>query len=172
MKHCPYCGNSIDDQAIYCAHCNNWLDNEIFDKLTERDVSIIKKQNLVIQTPSLFLMVLYETILKKQFKNTIKENKNESYLFKLLVFKTFIWFHWGFFFIKKKQGKYKILKNSLKELFIELVANVFFDLKENSSSIDTLREQGHSLFQKFDEAILKDSSYAASELASIVYNEP
>lgn len=78
---CPHCGQALSKFALKCEKCGSWVDNDVFRRLCERDVKLIKSRDLVIVTPTLISVMLSENInnwLRKLLKKSKELNYREA----------------------------------------------------------------------------------------------
>jgi hypothetical protein len=67
-KYCPACGELQGIYAIKCDKCGSWVENDVFARLDNADVELIKSKDLIIVTPTLLVNILRDSI-EKDVKN-------------------------------------------------------------------------------------------------------
>jgi len=194
MKKCPYCGQPLNNAALKCTRCNKWVDNEVFDRLCDDDVKLIKNNNLIIHTPSLVAVMVIDIVKKDNAleENTQQgENKTlEEQQFNLLVFKSFCYFNSIGLSAKIKHGCRDAIIDALRNALLQGVSEVYlkeelerwltegmFTEEEMKGTVEDYKERGKALYTKF-EAILDGLGTNASSqlkatnaLGSIVLGE-
>lgn len=156
-KKCPYCGQTLRDSAFKCSRCKRWVPNELFDRLCDDDVKLIKKNNLIPHTPSLMTIMvtsfLKDSSLKKQVRESFGGKLDRRQQFNLLVFESYCYFSAIRLSAKTKRG-YKdtiiaTLKAKLLTGIIEL-SGVKVTGVEHDESTRILRAEGEALYNEFD----------------------
>jgi hypothetical protein len=166
-KKCPYCGQLLDNVAFKCSRCKKWVeDNEVFNRLCEADIKIIKNNDLTPYTPSLIAVMVLELLkeddyVKESLQKPEWETLNEEQQFNLLVFESFCYFETICSFVRMKQGCRDKITQMLKVTLLNGVTRLFNDRVEHTFSLDVLEKRGEILYTKL-QAILKRIPWEAS----------
>jgi len=165
-KKCPYCGQSLDNAAFKCTRCKKWVDNEVFNRLCDDDVKLIKNKDLTPFTPTLIAAMVIDLLQKHDYlKEDIQKQYgrvlNDKQRFNLLVFESFCYFEPICSFAKMKQGCRHTIKEMLTVALLRGVAELFNATVEHAPSLEVLIERGKVLYAKF-QAILKELGTDAS----------
>lgn len=161
-KKCPYCGQLLSNIALKCTRCKKWVDNEVFRRLCEDDVKLIKNKDLVVFTPTLLAMMVIDLLkkdnhLRKDIEKREKKTLNEIQRFNLLVFESFCYFEPICLSAKMKRGCKDTIKEMLRLALLLGVAELFNTTVEPDSVISSGPRpsvRGAVLYTKF-EAILE-----------------
>jgi len=161
-KRCPYCGQSLHDAALKCSRCKEWVPNELFNRLSDEDVKLIKNGNLTPSTPSLVaymvIGLLKDSNLKKQVEKQLIRGLNRKQSFNLLVFESYCCFTAICLSAKIKRGcrdtimadlKVKLLNGIIESSGVKMLGT------EDEESTRILRVEGEVLYNKFED-IWKD----------------
>jgi len=165
-KKCPYCGQSLDNAALKCTRCNKWVDNELFDRLCEDDVKLIKNNDLTPFTPTLIAAMVINLLKEDDFlREDIQKREgrtlNERQQFNLLVFSSFCYFESISSFVRMKKGCRPTITEMLKVALLQGVVELFNATVGHAFPVDVLKEQGKALYAKF-QAILDELGTSAS----------
>lgn len=165
-KKCPYCGRPLHNAAFKCTRCNKWVDNEVFRRLCEDDVKLIKDKDLTPFTPTLLAMMVIDlrkedNSLEQDIQKRQGKKLNEIQRFNLLVFKSFCYFETICSFVKMKQGRRDTIKETLRVVFLQGVAELFNKRVKHAPSLEVLIDRGKALYAKF-EAVLDELGTSAS----------
>jgi hypothetical protein len=180
-KTCPYCGGTLHDSAFKCKSCNKWVDNEVFKKLCEDDIKLIKEKDLTPYTPTLFGMMVYNLLkednsLKHSIPELQEKELNETQKFNLLVFDSFCFFK-AALSVNIKQGRKSIIKDALEFVLLRGVVNLFNERVKEAPPLKTLIGYGMVLYDKFEAVLHKVGTNADSQLnasnalGAIVFND-
>ncbi len=160
-KKCPYCGQSLSNIALKCTRCKKWVDNEVFRRLCEDDVKLIKNKDLVVFTPTLLAMMviglLKDENLRERLQKLVGGTLNEIQRFNLLVFESFCYFEPICLSAEMKRGCKDTIKEMLRLALLLGVAELFNTTVEPDSVISSGPRpsvRGAVLYTKF-EAILE-----------------
>lgn len=176
-KKCPHCGQTLHDAAFKCSRCKKWVPNELFNRLCDDDVKLIKNNNLTPYTPSLTTIMviglLKDSNLEKQTQKVLGARLNGKQRFNLLVFESYCYFTAIRLSAKTKRGCRDTIMGTLKA---ELL-NAIIESSDVEEPTRILRAEGEALYNKFDN-IWKDlgtdtPSQARNTiaLASVVYGD-
>ena len=180
-KKCPYCGRPLHNAAFKCTSCNKWVDNEVFRRLCEDDVKLIKDKDLTPFTPTLLAMMVIDLLKKEGLKESAQKLEggtlNEKQQFNLLVFDSFCFFKAICSSVKIKQGRRDAIEGMLKLILLKWSAQLFNRSVKHTSSWEVLMERGIVLYAKFEAAWLKipweagpaSQMEAADAFASAIY---
>jgi hypothetical protein len=190
-KICPHCGHLLHNTAFKCDQCKKWVPNELFERLCDEDVTLIKDKDLTPITPSLMVTMLPGPLengnTDKQLLEMLgrKHTKNEQ--FKFLVFQSFCFYGPIRSFAHMKRGLgasdlscrqtiEKQLKIALLNRIIPL-ASWSTSESANKKSAGMLRAEGEALYDDFDDIWEHMGTSTASQtrvtvaLASAVFGE-
>jgi hypothetical protein len=177
MKKCPHCGQKLHDAAFKCSRCNGWVPNELFERLHDDDVKLIKNNNLTPFTPSLMtrmiISLLKDTYLEKQTQEVLGWSLNGKQRFNLLVFESYCYFNAIRLSAKMKKGCKDIIMSALKA---ELL-NAIIESSDAEEPTRVLKAQGDALYNEFDNIWTHLGTDTPSQvrntiaLASIVYGD-
>ena len=181
-KKWPYCGQSLNNAAFKCNRCNKWVDNEVFNKLCDDDVRLIKDKDLTSFTPTLVAAMVIDLLkkhdwLEEDIQKWEEKALNEKQQFNLLVFNSFCLFNTICWSVRMKKGTRDTIKETLRLALLQGVAQLFNVTAEHAPSLDVLKEQGKALYAKFQaiwdkipwEASPPSQLEASSALASAIY---
>ncbi len=168
-KKCPYCGQSLSNIALKCTRCKKWVDNEVFRRLCEDDVKLIKNKDLAPFTPTLLAMMVISLLkkddsLEQDTQKREGEKLNEIQRFNLLVFKSFCFFKSICSFVKMKQGCKPTITEMLRVALLQGVAELFSATVEHAPSLEVIIEQGKVLYVKFQAILSGLGTDASSQL--------
>ena len=183
-KKCPHCGQSLHYAAIKCSRCKKWVPNELFDRLCDEDVKLIKNNDLTPYTPSLMAIMVIglmeDSNLEKQVQKVLGERLNGRQRFNLLVFESYCYFLPITLSTKTKRGCRDTIRDSLKDKLVNGIiesAEVELSGTTHEESTRLLKAGGQALYNRFDD-ILKDlgtdtasQTRTATALASAVYGD-
>jgi hypothetical protein len=183
-KNCPYCGHALQDAALKCSQCNNWVPNELFNKLCDEDVILIKDNNLVPHTPSLIAVGVMGLLNKSKFKQLVEESYGKKLevqqQFKLLVFESYCFFEAICLHAKFKRERrdeiIEMFKTNLLDGIIESPTGNAVRIG-NKNLIPTFKIEGEELYKQFDNVSNDLGTDMPSQirntkaLASIVYGD-
>jgi hypothetical protein len=182
MKKCPYCGQSLDNAAFKCTQCNKWVDNEVFEKLCDEDIKLIKNKDLIVSTPTLMAVMVIELLkkddyLKESLEKIERGTLNEEQQFNLLVFDSFCYFDAICSFVKMKKGCRNTIEEMLRLILLKWSAQLFSKRIEHAPSLEILMERGIVLYGKFQaawdkipwEASPSSQMEASNAFASAIY---
>jgi len=167
-KKCPYCGRPLNNAAFKCTRCNKWVDNEVFRRLCEDDVKLIKDKDLTPITPTLLAMMVIDLLkkdnsLEQDIQKRQGKKLNEIQRFNLLVFESFCYFN-AVSFAKMKQGRRDTIKETLMVAFLQGVAESFNKRVKHASSSEVLIDRGKALYAKFEAVLHELGTSASSQL--------
>jgi len=156
---CPHCGRSLHPSVFKCTRCKRWIPNDLFDRLTDEDVELIKNRDLTPFTPSLVaLMVsaLLEDSIKKhlkQWQKTVGRKLTGKEEFTLLVFHSFCYFAAIRLGASKKEGRKGPIVHQLRDAMLNSIirsAGIRFSGMEYEESTRLLLAAGDDLYTKLD----------------------
>jgi len=172
MKKCPYCKTSIEDYYIKCPKCKNYLDNSIFERLSKRDIKIIKKNDLTIYTPSLLALEMESIYPEGIFDEIDRKFPDDDIQYRYFLFKNYTFYKCSILRINKKLNSQEIIINDYKKSIVYLGAEFFNYQKGNKYSDKYLIELAYDVFEKLDNAMLLDDQPKISvEFSKIIFNE-
>jgi len=168
-KKCPHCGQLLNNAAFKCTRCGKWVDNEVFNRLCEEDVGIIKTNDLVIHTPSLIAAMVISLLkeddyLKEAIQKQEEKTLNEQQQFNLLVFNSFCFFQAICSFVRMKQGCRHTITEMLKIVLLGGVAQLLNERVEHAPSLGVLQERGEVLYDEFEAILSQLGTDASSQL--------
>jgi hypothetical protein len=114
-KHCSLCGALLDLYSIKCSKCGSWTDNSVFTKLDSEEIEKIKKEDLIIVTPSL-ICLMFESIVKGEFDNLTKARSKD--LINIMLFTVYCYSCGIRMFAIFKKGKRILLVEESENAFI------------------------------------------------------
>jgi hypothetical protein len=164
-KICPHCGQQLQDSAFKCSQCKKWVPNELFNKLCDEDVNLIKNNDLNMAAPPSLIVLLFRTYLKdgnldETLLKTLGRKLTKHEQFNYFVFQSYCYFVAACSFAHMKKGftvsglsSKQVIENELIIAFLNMA--IYFYLKEpqleDKESADKLRAEGWALFDKFDD---------------------
>ena len=161
-KKCPHCGQSLHYAAIKCSRCKKWVPNELFNRLCNEDVELIKNNNLTPYTPSLVTIMIVglmkDSNLEKQVQKVFGGKLNGKQKFNLLVFESYCLFAAITLFSKTKRGCRDTIMDTLKDKLLNGIiesSGVEVSGIEHEESTSLLKAGGEALYDHFDD-ILED----------------
>jgi len=172
-KSCPYCGQVLGNAYFKCTRCNKWVDNEVFHRLCDDDVKLIKNEDLVPVTPTLIaamlVPVLKECNLLEELPTRLGiKNFTEEQQFNLLVFWSFCHFMAISTHTKMKRGHRDTITKELEVALLQLDAQVFTNRIKHATSLEALIQRGTVLYRKLEAAwdkCLREVSSPPEEVA-------
>jgi len=183
-KKCPHCGQSLHYAAIKCSRCKKWVPNELFNRLCNEDVELIKNNNLTPYTPSLMTIMVIglmkDSNLEKQVRKALGERLNGRQQFNLLVFDSYCYFNAITLSTKTKRGCRDTIMDTLKDKLLNGIiesSGVEVSGIEHEESTSLLKAGGEALYDHFDEILEDLGTDTPSQvrntiaLASVVYGE-
>jgi len=167
-KKCPYCGRPLHNAAFKCTRCNKWVDNEVFRRLCEEDVKLIKDKDLTPFTPALLAMMVIDLLkkgnsLEQDIQKRQEKKLNEMQRFNLLVFESFCYFE-AVSFAKVKQGRKHKIKGVLRDVLLQGVAQLFNKRVKHPPSSELLIDRGKALYAEFEAVLDGLGTNASSQL--------
>ena len=176
-KICPYCGQLLHNFSLKCTSCNKWVDNAVFSKLCQDDITTIKENDLTIVTPSLLSMMIIGIITESSLEESIckiHENKlNDTQKFNLLVFNSYS-FYKATLGTRKKQGHEDDIKEALNLAILHAISTFFVSVTRKSYPIKKLIYQGLNLYDQIESIVgstgvnTDSMSRASNSLGSII----
>jgi len=175
-KKCPYCGQLLDNAAFKCTRCNKWVDNEVFHRLCDDDVKLIKNKDLTPFTPTLVAaMVIYQLKesdpLEKEMQKLGKKKLTEEQRFNLLVFKSFCYFNSICSFAKMKHGCRDAIIDALRNVLLQGVSEIYLRKlerfpveQEMKETLEAHNKRGRALYTKFEAILDGLGTNASSQL--------
>lgn len=161
-KKCPHCGQSLHYAAIKCSRCKKWVPNELFNRLCNEDVELIKNNDLTPYTPSLITIMVIglmeDSNLEKQVQKVFGGKLNGKQKFNLLVFESYCLFAAITLFSKMKRGCRDTIMGTLKDKLLNGIiesSGVEVSGTTHEESTCLLKAGGQALYNRFDD-ILKD----------------
>jgi len=172
MKNCPICDTIIKDDYIKCPKCKNYIDNSIFDRLSKRDIKIIKKNKLKIYTPSLLALQMENIYTDSIFDEIDKKFPDDDERYKYFLFKSYIYYKCSILRVNTKLNSVKTIINDYKNQIIFLSADLFNTYKGNKFSDKYLIDLAYDIFNNLDDALLfEDNLKMSIEISKIISNE-
>ena len=132
-RKCPKCGRTLTKYAMKCEKCGEWVDNDVFRRLSNDDIELIKTKDLVIVTPSLISLMIRDRIM-----NGLKSMKEKSEE-KRVGLKEAIFCSYCYSFVLKvkafwKKEKKKFLNDELNKCLISLALTLFEEISHYKKS--------------------------------------
>ena len=167
-RKCPYCGQTLHYVAFKCTRCNKWVDNEVFNRLCEDDVKLIKGKDLIPFTPALLAMMIIAMLKEDDLAEHDMQRRWGKRIdmierFSLLAFNSFCFFK-AASFAKMKQGCKDIIKETLKAALLQGIAELFNERVKPAPSLDILVDRGSFLYAKFEAVLHELGTNASSQL--------
>jgi hypothetical protein len=156
-KKCPHCDQPLGEAAFKCSRCKEWVPNELFNRLCDEDVKLIKKNDLTLLTPSLMavmvLSLLKDSHLEKRLQEMPGRNLNGLEQFNLYVFWSFSYFAAVRLSVKMKQSCKDAIMATLKDKLLTGIIE-FYGVEisgiEHEKTTHIQRVEGQGLYDKFD----------------------
>jgi hypothetical protein len=146
-KYCPACGELQGIYAIKCHKCGSWVENDVFTRLNNADVELIKSKDLIIVTPTLLVNILRDSI-EKDVKNikTLKEALFCSYCYYSTLKLT----------VSSKAGSEDEIMKLVASLLIMAAINGFkTELLSDEVALDRIFNDCEDLYNQLDNAALE-----------------
>jgi len=168
-KKCPHCAELLNNAAFKCTRCGKWVDNEVFNRLCEDDVKLIKNKDLTPFTPTLIAAMVINLLkeddsLKEDIQKQEERRLNERQQFNLLVFRSFCFFEAICSFVKMKKGCKHTITEMLRIALLQWVGELFRAKVEHAPSLEVLKERGEVLYAKFQAILDGLETNASSQL--------
>lgn len=153
-RRCPQCDHVIPYFELKCGECGCWLDNDVFRKLNESEIALIKSRGLSITTPSLISIQNggFVKLIGNELKDYLRNTKTTST--SLLVS---LYFLHAFAFsinlsVQKQSGKEELLHQDLYETMIENYGSGASSLAPQlfECSLEEFQKMGVWLFSQLD----------------------
>jgi hypothetical protein len=147
-KKCPHCGQSLHGAALKCSRCERWVPNELFDRLCDEDVQLIKDNNLTVFAPSLMAIMVFDDLkdsnFTKDIQKTLGRGLSGDEQFKVLVFQSFCQYNAIHLHAQMKRGfgsgglsfRYEIEK----QLKVALLNGIIKSMRWTVSGLDYEKE--------------------------------
>jgi len=183
-KECPHCGQTLRDAAFKCSRCKKWVPNELFNRLCDEDVKLIKNNNLTPHTPSLMTIMviglMQDSNLEKRVEKVLGGKLDGKQRFNLLVFESYCYFNAITLSAKTKRGCRDTIMGTLKDKLLNgIIESVGVEVSGTTHDESTLllKAGGEVLYDQFDDILEDLGTDAPSQvrntmaLASAVYGD-
>ncbi len=129
-KICPQCRISLHKETIKCKNCGNWIDNDVFKRLSDNDVKLIKSKDLIPITPHYISLMLLEP-LSKELLQMLDESEQSQIELGEAIFYSYCYVATLNLKATKKTGKEKKIEEDLNIELISLVLSIFKEMFPN-----------------------------------------
>lgn len=181
---CPHCGQTLHHGALMCSRCKKWVPNELFNRLCNEDVEVIKDNNLTPHTPSLVTVMviglMQDSNLEKQVQKALGQRLNGRQRFNLYAFESYCYFQAIILSAKMKRGCRDTIIGTLKDkLWSGIIESAKMEISGTTHEESTLllKAGGRALYDRFDDILEALGTDTASQarttiaLASAVYGD-
>jgi len=126
--------------------------SEVFNRLCDDDVTLIKNKDLIILTPSLAAFFVMSLLRDDDIRKLGDERLKKTQQFNLLVFYSFCYFYCVRSSAKMKRGHEPAITEMLRAAFLQGVVALYNAKVKNPPSSKVLNERGRVLYADFEAA--------------------
>jgi len=129
-RKCPQCGLAISKYALKCEKCREWVDNDVFRRLSNDDVELIKTKDLAIVTPSLVSLMI-RNMIKGDLEEMKKKSDEKRVGIREAIFLSYCYSNVLKLSASWKTGKRNLLNDEINNCLISLALTLLEEISQD-----------------------------------------